>query len=114
MFKVKKTREAWWPVTIKEPVDDPARAGTVHSVECQLHFVLMTQQEIQALEGMKEDDARQTVAEKIIGWTDIEDDDGPLGFGAENRDALMRDDLFAKAVVFALIQASAGVPVKNS
>lgn len=110
MLRVTQSRQVWWPVTVNVPVD----GGQTEPFEIRVLFELMDTHQVEAHRQAGTPDV-EVLASWAKGWEGVADEQGNLlPFSPENLAAVARVPYIGRAMVVALLQASAGAKVKNS
>ena len=123
MFRLNKTREVLWPVTVSVPVD-----GGVETAELKIRYRLLNRSELAAIgDGLRaltpeeRENATQLMGrldailtERITGWEGIADEGGTaLAFNPEHLAAVLDVPYLREAIEQGLYAASRGALAKN-
>jgi hypothetical protein len=123
MFRLNKTREVLWPVSVSVPVD-----GGVETVPVQIRYRLLSRSELAAigdgLRALTQEEREsatqlmghldQLLAERITGWEGIADETGaPLAFTPEHLAQVLDVPYLREAIETGLYAASRGALGKS-
>ena len=107
MFKLTEQQEYWWPVTVSFPKDG---SFTKHTFTALFRVIPTTQ-----VADLARDDPRKILADALIGWKDIVDDDhNEIPYSEEVRDQLLDNPFATRALAEALANSVSGRREKNS
>lgn len=107
MFKLKKNRQVWWPVTINVPAD----GGRIIPCETQVQFNLLEQHEFDEYAEQSDEAALEAI---MANWKGFADEQGePLPFNRETLLAVLAHQYVRIAIFTAYNQACIGAAAKN-
>lgn len=112
MFKLAQTPTYTWPVTI----DQPADGGRTIQHTFDAVFKRVTQTEVDEMRRAIEAEELKNadmVRQVMVGWSGVEDADGPVPFSQEALGKLLEVPMVSGSIVLALLHSLSGAKRKN-
>jgi hypothetical protein len=112
MFKIVKADTYTWPVSVKLPTD----GGKFETSTFDVRFKRLSKLDVDALRNKlfaDAGDAAEAAREVVVGWSGVENDDGPIPFSDTALADVLSIQGVAAAIISALFESVTGAQRKN-